>query len=121
MAPSPPDVIPVRPEPKPSPRDEVMAERIVRAPSPSPVGATTVSATAYCLTGTMANGEAVYDGAVASNLWPLGTELYIHELGRSFTVADRVGHSSELDVAMPGRCDDAIGFGRRSLTVSVIS
>lgn len=96
--------------------DEVLGERIYASPSPSE----TVSATAYCLTGTMANGEPAYDGAVASNLWPLGTELYVHELERTFTVADRVGHSSELDVAMPGRCGEAVAFGRRSLTVTIL-
>lgn len=87
-----------------------------------PAGARiTVSATAYCLTGTMANGEQVYEGAVAANAWPFGTRLYAHELGQTFTVADRIGHGSDVDIAMPGRCDDAIAFGRRTLTVSVVT
>lgn len=81
----------------------------------------TVVSTAYCLTGTMANGQAVYDGAVAANIWPLGTRLYLHELDRTVTVADRIGGGSELDIAMPGRCDDAIAYGRRTLTVTVLA
>lgn len=80
-----------------------------------------VSATAYCETGTMANGQRTYDGAVAANRWALGTRLYAVELGRTFTVADRIGHGSDFDIAMPGRCGDAIRFGRRTLHVRVVS
>lgn len=89
--------------------------------TPDPSGPTvTVEATAYCLTGTMASGEPVYEGAVAANVWDLGTRLYIAELGGTYTVADRIGAGSELDIAMPGRCDDAIAFGRRTLTVTIL-
>lgn len=77
--------------------------------------------TAYCLTGVMANGERVFDGAVAANRWPLGTRLRVVELGRTFTVADRSAPgATDVDVAMPGRCGEARRFGRQHLTVEVL-
>lgn len=89
------------------------------APSSSS-GTLTVTSTAYCLTGTMANGQAVYDGAVAMNGVPLGAQYEVLSgpyAGSVLTVADRIGHGSSFDIAMPGRCDDAIAYGRRTIQV----
>lgn len=92
------------------------------APAPKlPVSATgetrRVSSTAYCLTGTMASGKRVYSGAVAMNGVPFGSRWYAVELGRTFTVEDRIGHSSQFDIAMPGDCAGARQYGRRTLTI----
>lgn len=79
-----------------------------------------VVSTAYCETGRMANGENTYIGAVAGNLWPLGTVLEVSDSPYGpglFTVADRIGSGSELDFATPGDCSTAIQWGRRPVTV----
>lgn len=76
----------------------------------------TVSSTAYCLTGTMANGQRVFRGAVAMNGVPLGSRWRIVG-GGTFVVADRIGHGSGFDIAMPGDCDGARRYGRRTVTI----
>lgn len=79
-----------------------------------------LNSTAYCLTGRMANGQYAHDGAVAVNNVPFGTRYHVHTgplAGRTFVVKDRVGWGSEFDVAMPGRCQDARNYGRRTITV----
>lgn len=84
----------------------------------------TVESTAYCLTGQMANGDLVHDGAVAMNGVPFGARWRILSgpfSGRVLTVKDRIGHSSDFDVAMPGRCDEALGYGRRSIEIERVS
>lgn len=113
------------PAPRPSP------SRASRSrPSPKPVlraasttGGVTLSSTAYCLTGTMANGQRVYRGAVAGNRWPLGTRVAVSDSPYGpgvFTVADRIGHGSSLDFGMPGDCSGARKWGRRTITVRVV-
>jgi 3D (Asp-Asp-Asp) domain-containing protein len=88
------------------------------APRPARTGDTrTVSSTAYCLTGTMANGQRVYRGAVAMNGVPMGSRWQVVETGAVYTVADRIGHSSGFDIAMPGDCSGARAYGRRTITV----
>ena len=80
-----------------------------------------MSSTAYCLTGTMANGQKVYRGAAAMNGVPLGSRWRVSGgpfSGSVFTVADRIGHSSGFDIAMPGDCAAAMRYGRHSITVS---
>lgn len=94
-----------------------------RAPAAPPAGpGRSVSSTAYCLTGTMASGRRTYRRAVAANAWPLGTVLEVsagpYGPGR-YTVADRIGHGSQLDFAMPGDCAGARAWGRRSVSVHV--
>lgn len=77
-----------------------------------------MSSTAYCLTGRMANGQRTHRGAVASNDYPLGTRLRVSDgpYGPGvFTVEDRIGHGTQLDFAMPGDCDGARRYGRRTL------
>lgn len=102
-----------------------------RAPAPPPppaspaappagAGASTVTSTAYCLTGTMASGRRTYRGAVAANAWPLGTRLWVSASPYGpgvFTVEDRIGHGSQLDFAMPGDCAGARQWGRRAVQV----
>ena len=56
----------------------------------------TLESTAYTHTGgNMANGEYPSVGAVACNLVPLGTKIYIEGLGY-YTVKDRIGGGSQL-------------------------
>lgn len=79
-----------------------------------------LSSTAYTHTGNnMANGEKPYEGAVACNLVPLGTKLYIEGYGY-FVVKDRIGHGSQLDIFMD-TYDESIQFGRRTLKVYVVN
>lgn len=79
-----------------------------------------LSSTAYTHTGNnMANGEKPYEGAVASNLVPLGTKIYIEGYGY-FVVKDRIGHGSQLDIFMD-TYEKAIQFGRRTLKVYVVN
>lgn len=81
------------------------------------------NSTAYCETGLMANGQHTYRGAVAGNLWKLGTRLRVSDSPYGpgvFTVADRIGHSSQLDFAMPGDCTGALRWGRRDVHVEVL-
>ncbi len=79
-----------------------------------------LSSTAYTHTGNnMANGEKPYEGAVACNLVPLGTKLYIEGYGY-FVVKDRIGHGSQLDIFMD-TYDECIQFGRRTLKVYVVN
>lgn len=88
----------------------------------------TVASTAYspCSAGTtMANGHHVRWGAVANNFLALGTKIRLDHrvwahrgdgrlVGRRwFTVADRIGWGSSLDIWMPN-CQDAINYGRRT-------
>lgn len=79
-----------------------------------------VQSTAYCLTGTMANGQRTYRGAVAMNGVPLGSQ-WMTNTGAVYTVADRIGHSSQFDIAMPGDCAAARAYGRRVIKVRRIA
>ena len=80
----------------------------------------TVNATSYCISNSrMANGEYPHQGAVASNSYPLGTVIAVAGYG-TYTVEDRIGHGSSLDILMPS-CADAINFGRRNLKIRVIN
>lgn len=104
-----------RPRPAPAPADRRAGGDVPRA-----YGVRLVSSTAYCLTGTMANGQRVYRGAVAMNGVPFGTRYRIIDgplAGQVLTVADRIGHSSQFDIAMPGDCAAARRYGRRTITV----
>ena len=69
-----------------------------------------LNSTAYTHTGgNMANGEYPYFGAVACNLVPLGTTIYIEGLG-NFVVKDRIGHGSDLDIFM-NTYDECMAYG----------
>lgn len=79
-----------------------------------------LSSTAYTSTGNnMASGEKPYEGAVACNLVPLGTKIYIEGYGY-FVVKDRIGHGSQLDIFMD-TYEEAIQFGRRTVKVYVVN
>lgn len=76
--------------------------------------------TAYCLTGRMANGSFVHHGAIAvdPSVIPLGTTVYIEDLG--YYVAEDTGGGvigNHIDVYMAS-CDDAIEWGRRTRLVT---
>lgn len=82
-----------------------------------------VESTAYCLTGTMASGKQVYEGAAAMNGVPLGSKYQIvngPEAGKIYTIEDRISHSSEFDIAYPGDCDAAIEYGRRIIKIEPV-
>lgn len=108
---------------------KIVTSTKVTQPTPVPIvnpatGSTmtllgTLSSTAYTHTGNnMANGEYPYEGAVACNLVPLGTNLYIEGYGY-FVVKDRIGHSSQLDIFMD-TYQECIQYGRRSIKVFVV-
>lgn len=104
-------------------------ERVETRPVSRPVdeatarsmGSKTVNSTAYCLTGTMANGQRASWGSVAANGVPMGTRYAINSgpmAGLVVTVRDRIGHGSSLDIAMPGNCGAARSYGRRQISFS---
>ena len=80
------------------------------------VDARTMRVTAYTHTGsTMANGQYPYEGAVASDSFPLGTQLLIN--GNYYTVLDRVGNGGgSVDIFMDSHYD-AVQFGVKYLEV----
>lgn len=83
-------------------------------------------ATAYCLKGRTASGSGVRRGIVAADrrVLPLGTKIQISAGAYSgtYTVADTGGavKGNILDIWMPS-CAEANRFGRRNVTVSVLS
>lgn len=96
------------------------------APPPPPEAAQgnvrTVSSTNYCLTGTMANGERVHDGAVAVNSadWSKyrGTSWTVLDgefAGRTFVVKDH-GPGADFDIWVSS-CPAARRYGRQSIRV----
>lgn len=82
-------------------------------------------ATAYCLRGRTASGGGVRRGIVAADprVLPLGTRIYLNAGGYSgtYTVTDTGGviKGRILDIWVPN-CSEAIRFGRRSVSVSVL-
>jgi 3D (Asp-Asp-Asp) domain-containing protein len=82
-------------------------------------------ATAYCLRGRTASGGGVRRGIVAADprVLPLGTRIYISGGGYSgtYTVTDTGGaiKGNILDIWVPS-CSEAVRFGRRSISVSVL-
>lgn len=78
-----------------------------------------VTSTAYCLSGTMADGTGVRWGSVASNQFPLGTVLEVTPAlagRRRWTVRDRIGWGTQLDFWAPS-CQIARGWGRRPVRI----
>lgn len=78
-----------------------------------------VVSTAYCLSGTMADGTGVRWGSVASNQYPLGTVLEVRPAPagqRRWVVRDRIGWGTQLDFWMPS-CGAALGWGRRTVRI----
>ena len=85
----------------------------------------TVDSTSYspCSSGTItASGKHTYFGEVAMNTLPLGTRIEITPaaFGRStFTVEDRIGSGSQLDIFQPS-CAAAIAYGRETEHVRIL-
>lgn len=83
-------------------------------------------ATAYCLQGRTALGSGVRRGIVAADprILPLGTRIQVSagSYSGTYTVADTGGavRGRILDVWVPS-CSEAVRFGRKSVTVSVIA
>lgn len=82
-------------------------------------------ATAYCLKGRTAIGGGVRRGIVAADprILPLGTRIFINAgaYSGSYVVADTGGavKGRILDVWVPN-CSEAMRFGRKSVSVSVL-
>jgi 3D (Asp-Asp-Asp) domain-containing protein len=69
----------------------------------------------------MADGSRVRFGSVAMNMLPLGTRVTLHPglYGRHrFTVRDRIGWGTQLDIWTPS-CGAAIAYGRHAQRVAV--
>lgn len=87
--------------------------------------ASSYKATAYCLKGRTANGGGVRRGIVAADprVLPLGTRIQITAgtYSGTYIVADTGGavRGRILDVWVPS-CSEAMRFGRRSVSVSVL-
>lgn len=78
-----------------------------------------VSSTAYCLQGVMANGEWVHDGAAAMNDVAFGSQWLVLDgtmAGRVFTVKDRIGSGSDFDIWIYD-CNAAIRYGRQHIRI----
>jgi 3D (Asp-Asp-Asp) domain-containing protein len=82
-------------------------------------------ATAYCLKGRTATGGGVRRGIIAADprVLPLGTRVYLSAGAYSgtYTVTDTGGavKGRILDIWVPS-CGEAVRFGRRNITVSVL-
>ena len=78
-----------------------------------------VIATAYCLTGTMASGLEVYDGAIACPRYiPLKSKIETN--GRTYICEDRMNlrFPDRYDIWMSD-CDDCMEFGKRTLNIKI--
>ena len=72
---------------------------------------------AYTPSDTMANGEKVHVGAVASYDLPLGTKVRIN--GVVYTVKDRCGVPDTLDIYMNSK-QECMRFGKRYMEVEIL-
>lgn len=80
-----------------------------------------VVTTSYCLLGTMADGSYTRAGSAANNRLPLGTQITVDPPflnRRRWTVRDRIGWGTELDLWAPS-CALSRSFGRRTTTMRV--
>jgi hypothetical protein len=90
-----------------------------RAHETAPTAGRSISSTAYCESGRMANGEIAHDGAVSSKVLARGTSWRVLSgpfAGRVFIVKD-TGSLAFFDIAMPGRCEEAVRYGRRNIQI----
>ncbi len=93
----------------------------IPAPEPTPPPLL-VSSTAYCEAGRMANGELAHDGAVSSKILPRGSSWRVLDgpmTGRTYVVKD-TGSLAFFDISFPGRCDEAIQYGRRAIRIEEV-
>lgn len=97
------------------------SKKVVKTVSTRMVGARTFRASAYCLTGKMANGQRVHSGAIAADprVLKLGTKVKIQGMG-TFVVKDTGGaiKGNRIDIWM-GSCQSARIFGRREVQLVV--
>lgn len=80
-----------------------------------------IEATAYCLKGTMYNGEYVHKGAISVDpkVIPLGTKGYIEGIGE--VIAQDTGGAikgNKVDIWMP-TYEEAMKFGRQKLKLRI--
>jgi len=69
---------------------------------------------------TMANGQKVFDGAIANNCLPFGTKIEVN--GRVYTVADRMNKRydcNNFDIFFNSRAE-ALQFGRKKLDYTIL-
>jgi 3D (Asp-Asp-Asp) domain-containing protein len=82
----------------------------------------TFSASAYCFTGRMANGQGVRRGMIAADprVLKMGSKVYINagQWSGVYTVGDTGGaiKGKRIDLWVPG-CSEARKFGRRSVQI----
>jgi 3D (Asp-Asp-Asp) domain-containing protein len=82
----------------------------------------TFSASAYCFTGRMANGQGVRRGMIAADprVLRMGSKVYINagQWSGVYTVGDTGGaiKGKRIDIWVPG-CSEARRFGRRSVQI----
>lgn len=87
--------------------------------NPQETYAGSFSITAYTWTGSpMANGEYPYVGCAASSDFPIGTTIYIENIG-TYVIKDICPTSGVIDLYMD-TYDECINFGRRTANVYVI-
>lgn len=113
LAPSPARVAAVAPQPTSAP----VVRSVTGNPGVAPVRS--LVSTAYCESGLMASGTRTYWGAVAM-AEPFGSRWLVLSgplAGGVFTAADRYGHGTQFDVAMPGECGRARVYGLRIIQV----
>ena len=85
----------------------------------------TMTATAYCLRGVMADGGEARHGMVAADprVLPLGSRIRIRgrEIHGEYLVADRgpAVKGRRIDIFIP-RCEQARRFGRQRVTVTIL-
>lgn len=105
------------------PTNSVVRPKVVKTVISKVVGARSFSATAYCLTGKMANGQKVHLGAIAADprVLKLGTKVMIHGRG-TYIVKDTGGaiKSNKIDIWFPS-CSQARAFGRRTIQLTVLN
>ncbi|MCR4322965.1 MAG: 3D domain-containing protein [Candidatus Azambacteria bacterium] len=107
-------------------RENISGERIEKN-----IRVLSVTVTAYSSTHdqtddspfTMASGKRVYDGAIAANFLPFGTEVMLPELydDKVFIVEDRMHRrfSNRVDIWMETR-EEALEFGIKRVTIKIL-
>lgn len=78
--------------------------------------------TCYDQGGTTASGQQAHFGEVANDFLALGTRIMLDQPAfgrRVFTVLDRIGHGSELDIFYPSEAS-CLQYGRRRVGFRVL-
>jgi len=97
----------------------VFSQTITKIVDSRPIGSRTFVASAYCLTGKMANGQRVHAGAIAADprILPIGSRVLIENMG-IFTVKDTGGDikGNRIDIWYSS-CRTARIFGKKKVLV----